>query len=56
MKNFFIVVSRKNVTRDIIKDIDFDDDWTIEIEMFENHIEDKRLFQSFASDLTFINS
>jgi hypothetical protein len=56
MKNFFIVVLRKNVTRDIIKDIDIDDDKIIEIEMSKNHIEDERLFQSFESDLIFINS
>jgi hypothetical protein len=38
MKNFFIVVLRKNITRDIIEDIDFDNDETIEIEMSKNHI------------------
>jgi hypothetical protein len=56
MKNFFIVVLRKNVTRDIVEDIDFDDNETIEIKMFKNLIEDERFFQNFESDLTFIIS
>jgi hypothetical protein len=56
MKNFFIVVLRKNVTRDIIVDINFDDDETIEIEVSKNHIENERLFQNFENDLTFISS
>jgi hypothetical protein len=56
MKNLFIVVLRKNVTRDIIENIDFDDDEMIEIEMSKNHIKDERLFQNFESDLTFISS
>jgi hypothetical protein len=56
MKNFFIVVLRKNVIQDIIEDIDFDDNKTIEIEMSKNHIENERFFQNFESDLTFISS
>jgi hypothetical protein len=56
MKNFFIVVLRKNVIRDIVESIDFDNDETIEIEMSKNHIEDERFFQNFKSDLTFISS